>query len=87
MTKKPIGGVGLIHLTHEASVMPQNNPTHEASAMLQNNSTNDTTATIVENTNVWALAQNKVYRNLQQKLNERTAKRDMFRYANQLLLP
>jgi len=51
--------------------------------MQQNNTTNNT-ADAVENADVWALARNQIYRDMQQKLNERTAERDIFRYVNQL---
>jgi len=64
--KKLIGDVSLIL------------PTHNASAMQQNNTTNST-ADAVENADVWALARNQIYCNMQQKLNETTAERDVFR--------
>ena len=46
--------------------------------MQQNNTTNST-ADAVENADVWALARNQIYCNMQQKLNETTAERDVFR--------
>ena len=46
--------------------------------MLQDNSVNSA----VENADDWALARNPVYRNLQQKLIERTAERDVLRYVH-----
>ena len=41
----------------------------------------------VKNADIWELAQNPVFRHLQQKLNERTDERDRLRYAYQKPLP
>lgn len=51
--------------------MPQNN-------RVDSNHVDNT----VENADAWELARNPVYRNMQQKLNERTAERDVLRYAH-----
>ena len=40
---------------------------------------NDSVDNAVKNADVWALARNQVYRNMQQKLIERTVERDVFR--------
>lgn len=50
--------------------------------MPQNDAQNDAVDHAVENADVWALARNPVYRNIQQKLIERTAERDVLRYVH-----
>ena len=42
----------------------------------------DTVNSAIENADNWALARNPVYRNLQQKLIERTTERDVLRYVH-----